>query len=330
MKLASIERVKDVQDHPNADKLDIVKVLGYSCIVKKGEYKVGDLVVFIQPDTVLPDEHWAEFYKSKSKRVKAIKLRGEWSFGIVESILRTGLLYYFENHSKDIYEGLDVTEQLGVIKYEAPLPQDLQAKGKLPFNIFPTDEERYQNWDSIPYGEPVYITLKIDGQSASYYSVFKDGELHTGVTSRNLDLKLDCKNNFTHINEKYGILDKLKKLSLETGKSFCLRGEIFGKGIRTSKNNPHSRLPIDFAAFSLLDVDSLTYFSFTSFIDILAEDLKGVPHVPIVEVSALTSDLISEYESMEFLDGDMFEGVVVKLNNGRSFKIINKEYDAKK
>ncbi|MBL6664101.1 MAG: hypothetical protein ISP71_08385 [Flavobacteriales bacterium] len=326
MRLASIEKIKEVAGHPNADKLDIVKVLGYHCIVKKGEYKEGDLVVFIQPDTVLPDEKWAEFYKSKSKRVKAIKLRGEWSFGIVESIQRVGLLYFIE----DCSEGMDVTRQLGVTKYEAPLPQDLQAKGKLPFNIFPTDEERYQNLDEIPYGEPVWITLKIDGQSASYYSVFKDGELHTGITSRNLDLKLDCKNNFTYINKKYGILDKLEKLSLETGKSFCLRGEIFGNGIQSSKNNPHSKLPVDFAAFNLLDVDNLKYFSFALFMDILTGDLKGIPHVPIVEVSALTPELISEYESMERLNGDMFEGVVVKLEDKRSFKIINKEYDSKK
>ena len=86
MKLASIERILEVLKHPNADALDIVKVLGYQCIVKKDQYKVGDLVVFIQPDTVLPDAEWSAFYKSKSNRVKAIKLRGSWSMGIVESL----------------------------------------------------------------------------------------------------------------------------------------------------------------------------------------------------------------------------------------------------
>ena len=85
MKLASIEVIKEVKTHPNADKLDVVKVLGYEAIVPRDKYKVGDLIVFIQPDTVLPDLPWAQFYKAKSNRVKAIRLRQVWSFGVVES-----------------------------------------------------------------------------------------------------------------------------------------------------------------------------------------------------------------------------------------------------
>ena len=85
MKLASIETVTEVKKHPGADSLDILKVMGYHVITQIGLYKVGDTVVFIQPDTVLPKEApCAEsFLKRATPRVKAMRLRGEYSMGIV-------------------------------------------------------------------------------------------------------------------------------------------------------------------------------------------------------------------------------------------------------
>lgn len=83
MKLASIEIITEVINHPNADKLDLAKVLGYTCIVAKDEFKVGDAVVLIQPDTLLPDKPWAAFFKKRGDRVKAMRLRGVFSFGII-------------------------------------------------------------------------------------------------------------------------------------------------------------------------------------------------------------------------------------------------------
>jgi RNA ligase (TIGR02306 family) len=83
MKLASIETIKTVEQHSNADALDIVTVLGYRCIVGRGAFSQGDKVVLIQPDTVLPDEPWAEMFRKRSNRVKACRLRGEWSYSIV-------------------------------------------------------------------------------------------------------------------------------------------------------------------------------------------------------------------------------------------------------
>ena len=83
-KLATIEKVKEILPHSGADKLEIAHVAGLKCVVKKGSFKPGDWCVLIQPDTVLPDAPWAEFYKKGSPlRVKAQKLRGVYSFGIV-------------------------------------------------------------------------------------------------------------------------------------------------------------------------------------------------------------------------------------------------------
>lgn len=73
--LASIQPILAVEHHSNADLLDIVTVMGYRAIVKRDQWKVGDLCAFIEPDSVLPDQPWATFYKARSNRIKAIRLR---------------------------------------------------------------------------------------------------------------------------------------------------------------------------------------------------------------------------------------------------------------
>jgi RNA ligase (TIGR02306 family) len=83
MKIATIENIHSIQKHPNADSLALAKVLGYQVIIGLDSFKEGENVVFIQPDTLLPEEPWAEMFRKRSSRVKACKLRGEWSMGIV-------------------------------------------------------------------------------------------------------------------------------------------------------------------------------------------------------------------------------------------------------
>ncbi len=69
MKLASLEIIKEMSIHPNADKLELAKVLGFQCIVPKDQYKNEDTIIFIQPDTILPDSKWAETYKKYSEEL---------------------------------------------------------------------------------------------------------------------------------------------------------------------------------------------------------------------------------------------------------------------
>jgi hypothetical protein len=166
MKLASIELISEINPHPNADKLDLAKVLGYTCIVEKGKYKTGDAVVLIQPDTVLPDKPWAEMFKKRSSRTKALKLRGIWSFGIVMSPYDIMDAFFFTDQFGDFKDniGKEVSDLIGVTKYEVPMPQTLDAKCPLMYGLNKTDEERYQNLtDVLPFGETVDVTLKVDG-----------------------------------------------------------------------------------------------------------------------------------------------------------------------
>lgn len=333
MKLASIEPISDIQPHPNADKLELAKVLGYTCIIEKGKYKVGDAVVLIQPDTVLPDKPWAEVFKKKGNRTKAIKLRGVWSFGIVMSPYDVCDLSDLKGMLLPSNIGKDISERIGVTKYEAPQPQQLDAKGHLPFGLGKTDEERYQNILDLPFGEVVDVTLKIDGQSATYYC-HKDrqtGEWTTGICSRSLEMKPECSNNYTRINNDNNILNKLLAYCKHHDVSLALRGEIFGAGVQGHGNNPHAKLPLDFAAFSVYNFDTFQYENvgsdhyYTHICKVL-----DIPAVPTVAVATLTPELIKHYaEDISEIDGKPFEGVVIKHSTG-SFKIINLSYDSGK
>ena len=330
-KLATIELIKDIRPHSNADTLSIVKVLGYEAIVKTGSFFKDDLVVFIQPDSVLPDAEWTKVYKSKSSRVKAIKLRGLWSFGVVESL---GILPTHPIQMVVWTVGQDVSGLLGITHYEPPIPQDLSAKGDLPFGLGITDEERWQNLEAIPFGKTVDVTLKIDGSSLTVYCKKVDGEWETGLTSRKLDLKLDKINKYTSIVDKFNILHKLKEYCTKNNTNLALRGEMYGSGIQANKvPNPHSVKPLGFAAFSIFNFDTNAYEGTTSplYYDNVCREL-GIYTVPMIEKGvALTPELIHKYdEEITAIQDVPFEGVVIKTDTGESFKVINKSYDSKK
>jgi len=329
MKLASIEQIKSVVHHPNADLLDVVTCLGFQAIVKRNQFEVGQLVVFIQPDVVLPDVQWASFYKAKSNRVKAIRLRQVWSMGIVESLSILGNVPQDIDAITDAQEGYEVSGMLGITKFEPPQPQDLNAKGHLPHGLNKTDEERFNNILDLPYGEIVDVTLKIDGQSLTTY--FKNDDF--GITTRSMDLKLDSTNNYTNVVKQFGILDKLTSFCRKHKVNLAFRGESYGKGIQAFKGNPHSIKPLGFALFNVLDLDTLKYAGTESpfYFEKVGNEL-GIEIVPILEKGVvLTPELIQKYErDLDKINSEFFEGVVVKLKNGDSFKVINFHFDSKK
>lgn len=333
MKLASIELVSEILPHHNADSLEIAVVLGYQCIVPKGEFTVGRPVVLIQPDTVLPDKPWAELFRKRSNRVKAIKLRGVWSFGIVMCPWKMEDL---RDHLKGLLIpdrlGADISDLIGVTKYEPPMPQDLSGAGYLPTGLPKTDEERYQNLlDSLPYGKRVQVTLKIDGQSATYYCKRSDNGWETNVCSRSLVIKPEAENNYTRIAAKYNIIEKLRAYCETHNVSLALRGEVYGQGIQAFDGNPHAKLPLNFAAFSVYNMDRNQYEgpSDPHYYTKVAAALD-IPVVPLIEDTLLTRQLIDKYSTgIDKIDGKRFEGVVLKYDEG-SCKVINLAYDERK
>jgi len=328
MKLATIEQIKDVKPHPNADRLDLVTILGYQLVTEKGLYKPGDVVVYIQPDTVLPEQEWAEGYRKYSpKRVKAVRLRGEWSEGIVvrQEQLNMGIGCF------DI--GFEVSDLIGVTKYEPPQPQDLSAKRNLPFGIPKTDEERWENLDDkIPFGEKCDVTLKVDGQSCSFYYNIETDEF--GVLGRQFEFKDGVENNYTaHLKRYPNLKDNLIKLCKKVGKSLCIRGESYGQGIQGMDKNPYSKREKGWGMFSVYNITDRQYERLGSklyFLNIAYE--IGLPTVIVLEKDIIiTRELIEKYSIglKRVLSYDSFEGVVIN-HSGGSFKVINKHYDAHK
>lgn len=169
--LATIQRIKEIKVHTGADALELATVLGWQVVVKKGEFKPGDLVVYIAIDTILPEKPEFEFLRNKNFRIKPIRLRGQESAGICfpVSILRA---FTPPDRPWDDYlyskEGDDVTYILNIKHYEKPVPAELagQAKGMLPGFIIMTDELNLRSYpDALPelWGKHYYITIKDDG-----------------------------------------------------------------------------------------------------------------------------------------------------------------------
>lgn len=329
--LATIEKISRVYEHPNADSLEFVEVRNCQVIVPKNVWKEGDKVIFIWPDSILPDKEWALFYKAKSSRVRAIKLRGSWSFGIVEDIEK--IVRSADSYSEysclrglhDVEVGTEISGAIGVTKYEPPPPKDLQAKGNLPFGIPKTDEENHYKLESLPLGKECTVTRKIDGSSFScYYHLDLD---QFGVMSRSLELKTECLNAYTEHISRYDIENKLRSYCQKYGVSLCVRGESYGNGRNGHKANVDAKQPSGWMVYSVWDIKNRRYISLEephNFVDVANE--CGFPHVPILETDVIfNQELIDKYA-----DGNIgFEGVVV-LCNGETFKIINKEYDSKK
>ncbi|PCI28678.1 hypothetical protein COB55_03630 [Candidatus Wolfebacteria bacterium] len=322
-KLSSLEIIQKISVHPNADKLELSTVLGFQCIIPKDQYKEGDKIIFIQPDTILPDSKWCETYKKYSpKRVKCVKLRNEWSEGIIVPLDLVNHLL-----SSNLVVGEDYSKELGVIKYDPPVPQDLQSKGYLPLGLGKTDEERFENLeDKIPFGAIVDVTLKIDGQSCTYYYDFDKKSF--GVCGRNLEIIEDSVNNYTlHIPK---IKDKLIEFCESLEVSLAIRGESYGQGIQKGDHNPYSKLSKSFACFSVYNLKERKYeHKGSKFYYINVCEELGLETVPIIEEGVvLTKELIEKYSTgLKKIDGQSFEGIVIKHSNG-SFKVINKYYDS--
>jgi len=226
----------------------------------------------------------------------------------------------------DLPEGLDVTEMLGIVKYEPPIPAELsgKVKGLFPSFIPKTDEERIQNLTK-EYGEwkdqskhQFYVTEKLDGSSATYY--IKDGEF--GVCSRNLELLETEGNTFWKVARELNLEENMKA----TGKNISLQGELIGEGIQ---GNPYKIKGQTVRFFTGFDIDKYQRISFPELVVMLSD--MGLQYVPILNqelgfvLPETVEDMLKYAEAKSVLnDKTEREGVVVRSMDGTiSFKAIS-------
>jgi len=338
MPQATIEIIEKICPHTNADKLELAQILGFQCVVPIGMHTAGEKIIYIHPDSVLPsDQEWAtEPRKYAKTRTKAMKIRGEWSEGIIIGL--DILKQYSESLTKeddqfDLSPGFECGDIIGVTHYVRPIVgnQMIGAIGGLPHSIPKTDEPRWETITKmIPFGETVDVTLKVDGQSWSAFYLVKNKEF--GITGRRIAFDPKIINNYTAQLERYNIQKSLTQYCQEKGVSLCIRGESYGGNIQKSKHNPHSKMEPSLALFSVYLIDEHRYagrddpFYFKK----VSQDL-GIPHVQFIEEGVpLTQELIDKYsKGLKKLNGKYFEGVVMKGKNAH-FKVINKHYDSLK
>lgn len=230
MKLASIEIVKSVKKHNNAENLEILDVLGWQTIVKKGIHKDGDKVVFITIDTIVPRYNWSEFLvdqknPDKAIRIKNIKLRGEFSSGLIIPLSE------FPDNFKEYEEGYDLTELLGVTKYIKEIPANLSGEtlGDFPTSIISkTDEDNGLNDPSLVdkvlnYDSHITVTSKLDGSSITL--IIDNGQLDQ-VCTRNLSKKETENNTFWKA---------ARNITIPENWTGVIQGELCGNGIQRNQ-----------------------------------------------------------------------------------------------
>lgn len=329
MKLASIESVS-ISPHPNADKLELARVLGWQCVVRKGEFKTGDLAVFVAPDTILPKAPWSEFLsdgKDAPIRLRPAKLRGEFSQGL---LLPLGVL---PEPSRYWHVGADVGAELGVRKYEKEMPAQLSGEAAGPFPSWiacRTDEDNYQavpeQLAAVLVRQPLYISTKLDGSSMTV--VVEHGKV-THVCSRNIDLKPSDTNAFW-------IAARPVVEKANPDDHFVIQGELMGPGIQ---GNQLGLLSPTLYVFQIRDLDSGGYMC--AWDTAWCINRLGLLHVPVIRGGFEADDAVFTAESLQELadnakldNGAPAEGIVVRprdvetMGNGRplSVKVINRSY----
>lgn len=326
-KLASIQKIISVVPIPEADSIECVEVLGWHVVVKKGEFKAGDLCVYIEIDSVLPKRPEFEFLEKVKYRVKTIRMRKQLSQGICFplSILNT------ISTEEDI--GKDVTEALEIVKHDPPEisgPGFVAGftKGAFPGYVPKTDEVRIQAHPGLLEeikDIPCYVSVKLDGTSSTF--AIKDGEID--ICSRNMSKKDYKSCIYWDMAKKYNIVKTLKKYD-----NIAIQGEIVGPGIQ--KNKLGLEEPCLFV-FDVYDVKKAEYYSYKPLMAFCAENKLAT--VPIKYECIVGEKTINELLYMakgKYANGHNQEGIVVRavieqqsnvLKGERlSFKVINNDY----
>ena len=355
----TVTKVLSINPHPNADKLELAMVFGYPCVVQIGKLSVGDLVYYIPPDAVLPDafitRHNLEFVR-KDGRTKSIKLRGYLSQGIILPIDEN---VDIEVDWKNIKEGDNIAEQLGITKYE---PKDTRknvstserssgkktkrARNNSKFIKYTSINNIKRYMDVFDDDDEVIVTEKIHGTNFRFGWLTPDKltfwqrvtQWWTKETlydfcigSHNVQLSLSHRDPSYYDINIYAKIAKKYKDSIPKGYIFF--GEIYGEGIQdlTYAVGPEHKVRI----FDIYDPVEKKYLDNTKTI-LMSLDSKLLT-VPPVDAGKWkdVKDMALDPKGASTLDPNtLLEGYVIKTTEeetspicGRKIlKSINEEY----
>jgi len=331
-KLASIRKIINIRPIEGADMIEVATVDNWNVVVKKNEFRIGDFVIYFEIDSLLPIIPEFEFLRKSSYkkmangtegfRLRTIKLRGQISQGLIASV---SLLTKFPN-SGALKEGDDVSEILGVIKYEPPIPAELSGVviGPIPPYIQKTDEERIQNLTSeyeIYKKYKFFASEKMDGTSTT---IFLHDDVF-GVCGRNWQYEYNPDNTYWKIAIQLNLEEKMKFF----GRNLAIQGEIIGEGIQ---DNKYKLIGQKLLVFNIFDIDKHEYFSKEDMLDIC--DKFNLETVPTIYVNFTLTEMVDELlllaDGISILNSNTLrEGLVwVSIDSTKriSFKTISNKF----
>ncbi|MFJ8444296.1 RNA ligase (ATP) [Kitasatospora griseola] len=250
-----------ILEHPNADALELAQVGLYRAVVAKGAYRTGDFACYIPEQSVLPSELIEELGLTgrlaggKADRVKAVRLRGELSQGIVccpRALAEVDLPRAAE-------EGTDFAELLGVTKWVPPVPTSMSGEVEAAPDLLPwVDIENLKRFpDVFELGEPVVVTEKLHGSCCLLTFHADTGAVQVsskGIGAQGLALKEDGRNLYWRAVRAYGIPELAARIADRLGATRVgIFGEVFGDGVQDLGYGASSRTeqPPGYAAFDV-------------------------------------------------------------------------------
>lgn len=335
-KLASVQVVNEIRPIENADAIECAVVLGWTVVVKKGEFKIGDKCVFFEIDSILPNEEKYSFLDYKEEyngyRLKTVRLRGQLSQGLALPI------NIFEL-PEDIEIGTDLTEQLKIRKYEPPVPEEVGAKSSnRVWEIPKTDEERYQsNPDLVDAlkGKEYYASVKLDGTSTTIIlNINDENEPEANVCGRNTCYEENPNNKYWAVAMKYNMKEKILEYYNKTGKRLAFQGELIGPKIQGNKmgltendlyifnvwiaegKQPYEKCDID-TALSIVKGLKLKFvpIELTGIFEYNTEDLQGLTELPY-------NKYFKNAKPSQNIEGLVFRSKDMKV----SFKVVSNKF----
>lgn len=357
-----IVKIESVKHHPDADALDIATVLGdYPVIVKRDEYKVGDIACYLPIDSIVPDteqffflcpvnrEQYEEDGEVKSRilgpkylvgsvpekyrRLKAKKIRGVYSQGMLAPLPeRTAYLL-----------GASVVELMGLKKWEEEEEDNIpnakkgganMAAPPKDFKIPYYDVEGLRKYIScLQESEEIVLTEKVHGSNSGFCH---DGEkLH--VKSRNYYKKMDEDDPWWDIALRYKLEDKLSKYPFHV-----FFGELYGqvKNFRYDCEIVNGKMESKIRFFDIWDVKKMRYLDYDPFVAMVKE--AGLDLMPELYRGVWKSkeEMYQYAEGLTLLGGkNVREGFVLRTINERyeprldsrmQVKLVGEGYNLKK
>lgn len=358
-KLATIQKILDIQPIPDADSIEVATIKGWKVVVRKGEYQIGESVVYFEIDSLIPKTTVTEFLMKKETdteaRLKTVKLRGQLSQGLVISL---GNAYTMnkELNGDDATpfgetEGTDLSDILHIEKYEPPVKYGNEGESIYwPFSLSKTDEERIQNCPEviqqiIDNKVHVCISVKLDGTSMTVIHQ-PDGVQVAG--RNNMFLKTDevaYNNKYWSTAKKYNLVEIFEKYHNEHPDEYlAIQGELVGPGIQSNKMNLSE---LDLYVFNLFkSTDNCASWSKLGYAELIQfcidNNLKHVPYI-YSDLNLEAHNLVTVDALLEFAKGtyrndaegyfpnakenQQREGLVFRtLDHQMSFKVINNDF----